>query len=155
LEAQWVKVDGQVEPGHQIASGRSPTSPYPAGSLELQIPYFKELGLDLTPYYRGTLNISIRPYTFTLTHPQFTFHQVKWIEGFPPEDFSFSPCKLTFQGYTYDSWIYYPHPETKTRHFQDPAILEIIAPHISNITYGHKVKLLLNTQEIELNQPIK
>jgi len=147
----WLKVEGVVEPGHQVASGRSEDTPYPAGSIELQMPFFKALGLDLTAFYRGTLNVSIRPYTITLTRPRFTFRQVKWIEGFPPEDFSFSPCKLTFEGHTYDSWIYYPHPETKTKHFQDPSILEIIAPYIPNISYGDKVELHLNSREIELS----
>lgn len=154
IEEKWFRVLGIVDKGHQVASGRSQDTPYPAGSIELQIPFFKALGLDLKPFYRGTLNVSIRPYTFNLTHPQFTFRNVQWLPDIPPEDFSFSQCQLKFDDNTYDCWIYYPHPETKTKHFQDPSILEIIAPHIPNITYGDKVELALNLQEINLNQPV-
>jgi hypothetical protein len=150
----WVQVKGVVEQGHGIASGRNPNSPYPTGSIELQTPFFKELGLDLAPYFRGTLNVSIRPYTFTLTNPQYTFCQVDWTPHHPPEDFSFSWVRLVYDGIEYDGWLYYPHPETKITHFQDPSILEIIAPLVPNITYGDKVEVILNRQEITINQPI-
>jgi hypothetical protein len=154
MEVKWMKVSGIVEQGHQIASGRNPHSPYPAGALELQSPFFKELGLDLTAFFDGTLNVSIRPYTFTLTHPQYTFRQVNWTPFHPPEDFSFSRCKVSYNDTEYGGWLYYPHPETKETHFQDPSIVEIIAPYIPDITYGDKVQIFLNPQEITLNQPI-
>jgi len=153
MEVKWVNVNGIVEQGHQVASGRSPHSPYPAGSIELQKPFFRELGLDLGGFFDGTLNVSIRPHTFTLIHPQFTFRQVNWIPRFPPEDFSFSRCRLLFNGRSYDCWLYYPHPETKTKHFQDPAIIEIIAPYIPDITYGDKVEAMLNKEELTLQIP--
>lgn len=148
-----MKVDGVVEQGHQVASGRSPNSPYPAGSIELQKPFFKELGLDLSSFFDGTLNVSIRPHTFTLTTPQYTFRHVNWITGFPPEDFSFSQCRLLFNGRSHDCWLYYPHPETKTKHFQDPSIIEIIAPFVPDITYGRQVELMLNQEELTLQTP--
>lgn len=149
----WIKIQGVVEQGHQVASGRSPDTPYPAGSIELQKPFFRELGLDLTAFFDGTLNVSIRPYTFILNRPQYTFRSVHWITGFPPEDFFFSQCKLTFESKTHDCWVYYPHPETKTKHFQDPAIIEIIAPYIPNITYGDKIEVMLNEEELILQTP--
>jgi hypothetical protein len=151
---KWVNVDGVVVQGHGIASGRNPHSPYPAGSIELQKPFFKELGLDLAAYFDGTLNVSIRPYTFTLANPQYTFRQVNWIDVIPPEDFSFSQCKVIYEDKTYDSLIYYPHPETKIHHFHDPSILEILAPHIPHIMYGDKTHLLLNPHEITLINPL-
>lgn len=150
----WVQVLGVIVQGHQIASGRNPDSPYSDSALKLQSPFFKKGGLDLSPYYFGTLNVSIRPYTFTLTNSQYTFRQIDWTPHHPPEDFSFSRCKLVYQGAEYDGWVYYPHPETKITHFQDPSILEIIAPPVLNIAYGDKVELLLNPLEITLNQPI-
>ncbi len=145
-----MRVGGLVQQGHQVASGRSPETPYPGGTIELQKPFFKELGLDLSSFFMGTLNVSIRPYTFSMKRPQYTFRNVKWLPDFHPEDFSFSQCKLLFNEQRYDCWLYYPHPETKTVHFQDPSIVEIIAPHIPGISYGDRVEVVLNPQEIEI-----
>jgi hypothetical protein len=151
MEDYWLKIDGIIEPGHQVASGRSNESPYPAGTIELQKPFFKERGLDLTAFFDGTLNISIRPYTFTLTHPQYTFRGVGWTSHHPPEDFSFSPCVLLFNGAGYNCWIYYPHLETKTVHFQDPSIIEVLAPFIPDLNYGDRTVMMINAQEVTLS----
>ena len=40
-------VTGKVVLGHGVASGRAANSPYPRGSLEMQIPCFLDRGLDL------------------------------------------------------------------------------------------------------------
>jgi hypothetical protein len=117
------------------------SSPHPRGTIELQAPIFKPLGLDLTDYVKGTLNISISPSTFALLRPELTFRQVAWTDRHPPEDFSFSRCRILFQASTYDSWIYYPHPETKKRNFQAPSTIEIIAPKILGIGYGDRVEV--------------
>ena len=66
----------------------------------------------------------------------------------PPERFSFSQCKVIFGDVEYDGWVYYPHPETKLRHFQNPSLLEVIAYQIPEIKYGDKVVVLVNTEEI-------
>ncbi len=120
----------------------------------MQLPYFKEQGLDLFPFFRGTLNVSISPYIFTMKNPEFTFRQLQWTDKHPPEDFSFSRCQIVFDGKTYQGWVYYPHPETKKMHFQDPSIIEIIASHIPNLGYGDRVNLMLNVNEIEVSQGI-
>ncbi|WP_348251232.1 hypothetical protein [Leptolyngbya subtilissima] len=117
----------------------------------MQMPFFAALGLDLTEYFKGTLNISINPRTFQLTDPELTFRQVEWTDRHPPEDFSFSRCRVLFQTSTYNSWIYYPHPETKKRNFQNPSIIEIIAPPIPNIKYGDRVKIEYNPLEVSAN----
>lgn len=117
----------------------------------MQTPFFQALGLDLTEYFKGTLNISISPHTFQLTNPELTFRQVEWTDRHPPEDFSFSRCRVLFQALTYNCWIYYPHPETKKRNFQNPSILEIIAPPIANIQYGDKVEIEYNPLEVSVN----
>lgn len=62
---RWLSVNRIVEKGHQAASARFSEVPYLAGSIELLMPFFKELGRHLAPYYRGMLNVLIRPYTFT------------------------------------------------------------------------------------------
>ncbi|MBW4481349.1 MAG: hypothetical protein KME14_02280 [Tildeniella torsiva UHER 1998/13D] len=147
----WYTVSGLVEHGHQVASGSAADSPYPNGTIEMQTPFFEALGLDLTEHFKGTLNISISPSTFQLTNPELTFRQVEWTDRHPPEDFSFSCCRVLFQASTYNCWIYYPHPETKKRNFQNPSILEIIAPPIPNIKYGDRVEIEYNPLEISVN----
>ena len=41
--------------------------------------------------------------------------------------------------HNYEGWVYYPHPETKLRNFQNPSLLEVIAYPIPGILYGDKV----------------
>ncbi len=144
----WYTVSGLVDHGHQVASGVAMDSPYPRGTIEMQTPFFQTLGLDLSGYFAGTLNISISPHTFQLTNPEFTFRQVEWTDRHPPEDFSFSRCRVLFQTSTYNCWIYYPHPETKKRNFQNPSIIEIIAPPIPKIKYGDRVEIEYNPLEV-------
>ena len=150
MEIPWVIINGIVRPGHQVASGLAKDSPYPRGSIEMQSPFFRKLGLDLTPFFPGTLNVSVAPYTFIVKSPEFTFSNLKWSSGNPPETFSFSQCRLNFNAQAYDGLVYYPHPETKIRHFQDPSILEILAPLIANISYGSAIQIAVNSAEIEI-----
>ena len=142
------QVSGILQAGHQVASGIAPDSPYEKGTIEIQLPFFKELGLDLSPFFRGTLNVNLAPKVFELVRSQYTFHNVKWHPDYPAEDFSFSPCQVRFQNQTYSGLVYYPHPETKIGHFQDPSVIEIIAPHISGLNYGDSLMLVLDSQEI-------
>jgi hypothetical protein len=134
--------------GYRVASG--PSKDYPYGSLEKQIPLFKESGLDLTRFYYGTLNISIAPLSFEMVVPAYTFRQVAWTDLHPPEDFSFSPCTVRFMTGSYAGYVYYPHPETKKRHFESASLLEIISVYIPNIHYGDKVEIELNTKEVRI-----
>src|ERR1051325_3185895 len=128
MNEEWVTVDGVVKQGHQVASRMAQDSPYPRGTVEMQIPFFKERGLDLSSFFKGTLNISIHPYMFSLKSPEYTFRSVEWTSLHPPEDFSFSHCYVIIQNNEYEGLVYYPHPETKIRNFQDPSIIEVIAP---------------------------
>jgi len=116
----------------------------------MQAPFFRALGLDLAPFFPGTLNINISPHQFELKFPQHTFRQVQWAEGFPPEDFSFMPCQVIHQNTSFDSLIYYPHPETKIGHFQNASIVEVIAPFISGLTYGDRVLLSVHPEQIQI-----
>lgn len=146
----WETVMGVVVAGHQIASGRSENSPYPRGSLEMQMPFFQELGLDLSSYYVGTLNVSLRPAVFEVRNPQYTFQAVKWSPNHAPEDFSFSPCRLTYYSRSYGGWVYYPRPETKLGHFQDPGTIELILPRIEGLGYGDRVEVSVRSEEIRI-----
>lgn len=144
------QIDGIVQAGYRVASGTTDSSPYPKGTIEMQIPFFQALGLDLTPFFPGTLNINISPKRFEIQSAPYTFKNVHWAEGFAPEDFSFVPCQIAYQGQTVDSLIYYPHPETKIGHFQNPSVVEVIAPLISGLRYGDQVMLSMNPEQVKI-----
>jgi hypothetical protein len=151
MNSAWTSIPGILVEGYHVASG--PSKDYPYGALDRQRPIFKSRGLDLGSYFNGTLNIDISPHTFELVKPEFTFHNVEWTDLHPPEHFSFSNCKIIFGDIEYDGWVYYPHPETKLRHFQDPSLLEVIAHPIPGLKYGEKVIALLNPDEIVVKPP--
>src|SRR5262245_56144692 len=125
---------------------------YPYGALDRQRPHFALHGLDLSEYFNGTLNIDISPRTFRLFNPELTFHDVTWTDLHSPEHFSFSRCKVVFEQTEYDGWVYYPHPETKLRNFQNPSLIEVIAMPIPDIQYGDDLQVLLNPQEIRVER---
>ena len=141
-------VYGVVVAGYRVASG--PSKDYPYGTLEKQIPLFKQLGLNLERFHPGTLNVSIAPATFEMVDPEYTFWQVAWTDLHPPEDFSFSRCTVTYKSATHAGYVYYPHPETKKRHFEGASLLEIICGYIPEIRYGERVELELNAREIHI-----
>ncbi|MFZ5819895.1 MAG: hypothetical protein ACOYYJ_08330 [Chloroflexota bacterium] len=145
----WPVLRGVLARGYRVASG--PSSDYPYGALERQRPLFKARGLDLDGCFDGTLNIDIRPYAFQVLKPEYTFREVAWTDLHPPEHFSFSRCKVTYKGIEYDGWVYYPHPETKLRHFQDASLLEVIALPIPGIDYGDELYVSVNPAEIRVN----
>jgi hypothetical protein len=149
MSGNWIVVPGILVQGHQVAS--RPSRAYPYSSLEKQKPFFKKLGLDLYEYFNGTLNISIAPLTFEMSAPEFTFELVEWTDLHPPETFSFSRCSVLFREREYSGWVYYPHPETKRTHFQDPSLVEVITVEIPNIKYGNVIELEVNPQEITLH----
>ena len=150
MTIQWTSIPGIIVRGYRVASG--PSGDYPYGALDRQRPIFKSRGLDLSDYFNGTLNIDIRPYTFKLVKPEFTFHHVEWTDLHPPEHFSFSQCKVLYKDIEYEGWVYYPHPETKLRHFQDPSLLEVIAFPIPQIKYGDEVQVQVNPEEIAVSE---
>ena len=147
---QWVVVSGEVVAGHGVASGVGGGSPYPAGTVAMQIPHFRRLGLDLARYRPATLNVSIAPRRCRLVRPRYTFHRVAWTDLHPPEDFSFSPCLVGFAGRTYDGLVYHPHPATKTRHFQPPTTVEVIAVPVPGVAVGSTVELHLHPDEVDV-----
>ena len=148
MDTSWHRLTGILMQGHQVAS--RPSAAYPYSSLEKQKTYFKERGFDLSPYFVGTLNISIAPLEFEMTKPEFTFPLVEWTDLHPPETFSFSRCKVKFEEKEYAGWVYYPHPETKKTHFQNPSLIEVITVEIPHIKYGDTLEIEINPQEITI-----
>ena len=135
-----------------MASG--PSADYPYGALDRQRPLFAARGLDLSATFNGSLNVDISPRTFKMMKPQYTFPLVEWTDLHPPETFSFSRCKVLFRNVEYDGWVYYPHPETKRRNFQNPSLVEVIATAIPGIRYGDELDLILNSDEIEVDATV-
>ena len=146
----WRTIRGVLVEGYRVASG--PSKDYPYGALDRQRPIFKERGLDLSGYFNGTLNIDIRPYEFKMRNPEFTFRNVEWTDLHPPEHFSFSRCRVSFGDAEYDGWVYYPHPETKKRNFQNPSLLEVIASTVPGIRYGDALEVQVNPERIEVSK---
>ncbi|MFE4107397.1 hypothetical protein [Almyronema epifaneia] len=146
----WLQVEGVVIAGHQVASGAATDSPYPAGTIALQTPAFQERGLDISVYHPATLNLSIAPYHLALKSPAYQFPHVRWTELCPPETFSFCDCQLSFAENVYSGLVYYPHPETKVRHFQPASLIEVLAPKIPDITYGTHLQLRLDPAQVKL-----
>ena len=150
MPPNWTLLSGVLAQGFRVASG--PSRDYPYGALDRQRPLFKARGLDLDGYFNGTLNIDIRPAIFRMLKPEFTFPLVEWTDLHPPETFSFSRCRVVYQNVKYDGWVYYPHPETKLRNFQDPSLIEVIACPIEGIQYGDRLSVWVNKDEIEVTQ---
>ena len=137
--------------GYGVASGKGGDPRFPGGTLAMQLEPFRLRGLDLSRFYRGTLNLSIAPHGYRVQRPTTTLRGVRWHPVEPAEDFSFFDCRLvTDDGRVYEGLIYYPHPDTKPDHVQPDDVLEVLAERIEGIGYGDGVWLELVTEQIEL-----
>lgn len=145
-----LELKGTIVAGHQVASGRGTTTPYPDSALKLQSPHFLASGLDISPYYQATLNISLAQHNVLRVDGEYRFELVEWTPLHPPETFSFSYCHLKYNGKLYNGLVYYPHPETKETHFQDASILEVLSSFIPDIAYGAHITVVVNTSEVIL-----
>lgn len=141
--ASYLKVMG-------VASGKSDNQRYPKGTLNQQLPYFKEGGLDLSIYFLGTINLYISPYSFKIGKPKYYFDSIPWSDYIPPENFYFFDVTLFYRDKEHKGLIYMPDPITKVDHIQEPAILELIQPKISGLSYGIKVCIEVVDEQIQL-----
>jgi hypothetical protein len=148
VDSNDVWVQGILRKGYGVASG--PSADYPYGALERQVPLFTARGLDLEGCFLGTLNLDIRPLRFELIRPEFTFRDVHWTDLHPPEHFSFSRCRISRADAELEAWIYYPHPETKERHFQDASLLEVIAPYIAGLASGDSLRICVDPDSVSI-----
>ena len=154
MNAEWLT--GRLCAGHGVASGTSNESPYPDGTIRMQSPVFKALGLDLSSCYFGTLNIDFAPLEVSLSNPDHLFERVHWTELHPPETFSFWRVEIK-AGATdvVNGWIYYPHPKTKERHWQPPTTLELLAPRLRGVEPGSNIHLLDQSGRIKLVDTVR
>ncbi|MEM9483873.1 MAG: hypothetical protein AAGA83_09310 [Cyanobacteria bacterium P01_F01_bin.116] len=149
----WIDVTGTVIPGHGVASGQGGNPRFPGGTIWMQKPVFAERGLCLDAYFLGTINVSISPHRYIVKQAKHTFRQVKWADDAPPEDFSFFDCRIVLKtGQRVNGLVYYPHPETKPEHFQDPGTLEILTEFIEGLSYGITIDLELDPSQLLIVQ---
>ena len=146
---QFKTVVGTVVRGHGVASGQNRNPRFPGGTIQMQKSVFAERGLYLDAYFSGTLNVSIHPRRYIVKQAKHTFRQVKWADDAPPEDFSFFDCRMVFNtGQRVNGLVYYPHPETKPEHFQDPGTLEVLTEFVEGLSYGITVGLELDPRQL-------
>jgi hypothetical protein len=147
----WIAVKGRVRSGYGVASGRANDPRFPNGTIALQKPFFKAMGLDLDGYFAGTINVAIAPHHYGIRQAKYTFRSVKWSPTEPAEDFSFFDCRiLRGTDAPRSGLIYYPHPETKPEHFQAPDVLEIITGWIEGLKVGDEIGVECDRYQIEI-----
>ncbi len=141
--------------GHGVASGRAAHSPYPAGTIALQAPLFAAHGIDLSPFFAGTLNL-LAAGEWRLRTPDARVEQLRWTDRHPPETFSFWKARLrTEGGQELPALVYHPHPETKRSHHQPPGQLELLAPWIEGLAADAELELGLDPRRCRLIQPAR
>jgi len=161
---RWVPC--KLVAGHGVASGRAATSPYPAGTIHLQAPFFAARGIDLAPYFAGTLNLEASWGHWRLNDPDERVEALEWTDRHPPETFSFWHCRLRVPIATATATaggganalaalIYYPHPETKRAHHQAPSCLEVLAPWIAGLQSGMELELGVDPRRCRLVDPVR
>jgi hypothetical protein len=142
-------IPATVVQGHRVASGLNGNPRFPGGTLHMQLPYFRGLGLDLSGYHLGTLNVSIAPLSYQVLRPKWTFHALKWHPTEPSEDFSFFDATVYRDGaLPLNGLIYFPHPDTKPEHFQKPDVLELLLPWTEGMAYGTEIQIAVPPEQM-------
>jgi hypothetical protein len=132
----------RVIEGHRVASGLNGNPRFPGGTLRMQVPHFAALGLDLSAFYLGTVNVSIAPLRYSVVKARHAFSNVKWHPTEPAEDFSFFDTRvMLLDEPSVEGFIYFPHPDTKPEHFQQPDVLELLLPFVEGLCYGTELSL--------------
>ena len=120
----------------------------------MQAPYFLARGFDLGVFHRGTVNVSIAPRSYRVVKARLTFRSVKWHPTEPAEDFSFFDFRLLRpSGPSVAGSIYYPHPETKPEHFQQPDVLELLLPFVEGLFCGAELTLEIPKAQMVIESP--
>ncbi len=152
-----IELQGMVCAGHGVASGRSSGqshNPYPAGTIAMQMPFFKALGLDLSACFAGTINLDIAPRQWQLLQADHCFEKMRWTHLHPPETFSFVALQAVWQTRSVQGWLYYPHPETKATHFQSRSVMELLLPQLDGLKPGDQLSLRVDPQRIRFTDLI-
>lgn len=146
----WPVYSARIVRGHRVASGLNGDPRFPGGTVAMQMPHLARLGLDLSQYHPGTLNVSIAPRQYRVVRSWRTFERLQWHPVEPAETFSFFEARLRHDGQSHDVLIYLPHPETKPEHFQAADVLEVLAPWIDGLGYDLPVELEIDPAQMLL-----
>lgn len=142
-------ISATIVQGHRVASGLNGNPRFPGGTVRMQLPFFHALGLDLSSFYPGTLNVSLAPLSYQVVRPRHTFRAVKWHPTEPEEDFSFFDVAVHREsGEPVHGWVYHPHPDTKPEHFQKPDVLELLLPWTEGLPYGTRLRLEVPAEQM-------
>ena len=141
-------LEGIIVSGHGVASGQGKDARYPKGTLHLQTPYFKALGIDLSNFFPGTLNVHLGQKSIIIRNPKYQAIAIAWSSYIAPENFFFFDVEVEFEGHLYKGLIYMPDPATKTDHFQDASMIELLLPKIPGIKSGKSISLKVEDAQI-------
>jgi hypothetical protein len=145
-----IRLSGRILRGHGVAGGGNPASPFPAGTIEMQLPHFAAGGLDLSGFHLATLNVSTAPAAVHIHTPAHRFEEVDWTRVHGPESFEFVHVGLELRDRVVEAWGYRPTPETKAAHPQPPEVLEVIAPFVPELVQAREVVVLLDPREVRV-----
>jgi hypothetical protein len=146
---QWIP--GIITPGQGVASGKNEIDGGIRGTIRAQKRFFRQAGIDTDSLYDGTINVDISPLEYQPIKSSLTLRNVQWHPTWAPETFSLFACRLEFRGWTYDGFLYYPHPETKPVRFPGHHIAEIWTKYVDGVAYGHQVRLGILTDLLILH----
>jgi hypothetical protein len=147
-------ITARLVQGHRVASGLNGNPRFPGGTLRMQTPHFQALGFDIGNLYPGTLNVSIAPLRYRVVKARRTFTNVKWHPTEPAEDFSFFDVRVIRPGESpIAGFIYFPHPDTKPEHFQQPDVLELLLPFVPGLQYGMELCLEIPAEQMLVESP--
>jgi hypothetical protein len=132
-------INGMIVAGYGVAGGSGKDSRFPSGTIAMQKPYFLAQGIDLSPYFEGTLNVHLA--SMAPAPKRICFRGlVKWRDDIE-ELFTLSAVEVEVDGCRYSGLWYYPHPETKPEHFQPKTVVELLLPWIAGLAPGRVIKL--------------
>lgn len=148
-----MRLIGEVIKGHQVASGLAENTPFTTGTISLQKPLFKRLGLNLSKMYAGTINLQFPVASLSIVKAHYAFDDIKWHEDVPAECFQFIACQVRHHKSKVwlSAYIYQPVKETKIGHHQPENVLEILTSKIDNLRYGDKIELRLADKMLSVN----
>lgn len=122
----------------------------------MQTPHFLARGFDISKLYPGTVNVSIAPLSYRVVMARHTFTNVKWHPTEPAEDFSFFDVRIIRPNESaVAGFIYFPHPDTKPEHFQQPDVLELLLPFVAGLQYGMEINLEIPTAQMLVQLPTR
>jgi hypothetical protein len=140
---------GTIVRGTQTASGHSAFTDC-GGTLGLQIPIFRSLGLDLGWAYRGTLNVDISPLELEIICPDFHLIDVVWLRELPAETFHFLFVTVHTETVSAYGVIYRPIKRTKIGIYPGDHILELITIDLP-VTIGSTIRVNVPRSAVQIH----